>query len=59
MMFLLILAAARREARQHNFRPIGIWRTRVCYHGRAALQSCWPCYDEAAFEAAAAIARAS
>ncbi len=58
-MFLLVLAAARRHAQRYNFRPLAIWRTRICHHGRGALQSCWACYDEAALGGAAAIARAS
>lgn len=49
-MFLLVLAAARRRAQCHNYRPLTIWDTRICDHGRAALQSCWTCYNEIALQ---------
>jgi hypothetical protein len=59
-MFLLVLAAGRRHAQQHNFRPIAaLVGSGLCHHGRSVLQSCWRCYDEAALEGAVAIARAS
>lgn len=58
-MLLLMIAAARYRAQRLNLRPLEVWRTGLCHHGRGALQSCWQCYDEAAFEGAAAIARAS
>lgn len=59
MMFLLVLAAGRIRAQQHNYRPLSIWGTRICHHGRAALQSCWRCYNEIALQWAIGLARAS